>query len=1495
MAQRVQELGAELAANEAKADVLGKIIKLWGKEERGVALLDEVDMLLHPLRSELNFPIGPKSMLDSHAIRFSLPMHLLDAIFWCEGKPLSLEGFRPGQDAADALNAIRTELNTGLEILSLSRSPQLSLLETGFYSRQNGMQDGFAKWAVVWLVRNLHVRDDESAVALQYVGSSESTLGVELSSALSKFSGEAMKALNLARDWVTIFIPHTLSKVHRVSYGLLTEQTLRNWKIAEGEHHRPPPKSRRLLAVPFVALEAPSRNSEFAHPEVLIGLSILAYRYEGLRLTDLKVHYTIHSLYTHYTLTIHSPYTHCTLTVHSLYTHLKRIIRALKEEQMSQPGPFSERAASILFQSWLVNGSEGTGQAVINGEDAEENVVLPLELFEHEDEEQMQTLMHRLSHNGLAINHYLLETVFPSTMQKQVIKLQASGVDLGSDMLFGTRCGFSGTPSDLLPRSLKPCYYEPGSEAQIIRELTSPLYCTTEVFAAPPKLPFVEGMLRHIATSTQPNGQSYSALIDTGALITGLGNEGCARSLLEYGLKGKLVCVFLDDMDRKMTVDRTSAQPRPLSQCGVPLGQRFVFYDQAHTTGMDIKHDLTAMAVTTVGKDTTLRDYAQGAYRMRGLAKGQTLHCMLIPPVVKLIQARGKSTGILLNDTIAWLVSKQTESEALQNTMLTKQNLESCWRLEAFHTLLGSTCVDGGNYIKVGEKQVTRFAGASFGPQVYNVKALCVMAEPADGSAALVNDVKGKICLVRRGGAKFVNKAKVAQDAGAIGVIVINRDDDARFQTMGSGGEGVDGADIDIPSLFVSLTVGELVIDSPGVIIQMKLGGDRCSLLSRFRDPIEDEEGIAAALADKGGAIFSEKELQELQEQVVQEKELEKLRAFKKKVIVVFGDAGVVNDAYDGHCDAYKAENEGREPSVADRMAFMTSVTMILGVDVEADKDAAPLTPAERSARARGNWARARKMKGAIAAVGAFSAPTTPEAIFRKHADTLMEFLGGDDVDAMLADSEDMPLEERVELFAAAVKDIDQPRLKLDLAKLEALAATASVTLGKDNCNAKLRALDRQPLSVRITEMQNLLQGQATAVPERGASAPTTSTAMLRGMPVLQRQSSQVTPMPRAFPLQRLLSMTHIPTSPAEGETKKHAPDATAARLSQAISLFREPLELALSSSAPVPKPFSASLQAMLDEQRPFMQSELAASTAVTIIGEQRQAETSLADAGAATETSHFDGEVVQEQEQEQEQEQQQQQQQEVQVSYARNPGNEGAWAIESLTKRSDTLLAGGHFYQVRDFRVDPSKKAINYPPACLLSRSYAPRMHRADQSRRLKNVEVMLYWRPLGAGPLSPTPDGAGLTYLRAARAAQVQDLQDDAAATPSSRPGLQELVRKASTAYFEAERNASAVKLTRQTSAEEEEAALQQAISLSLQPDDSVETERVVVESAIEELFTEYATGAPDKETAEPTMPQAALVTLCRQRGLLDATMASKIFMVVRMPKKANIRYVL
>ena len=79
-----------------------------------------------------------------------------------------------------------------------------------------------------------------------------------------------------------------------------------------------------------------------------------------------------------------------------------------------------------------------------------------------------------------------------------------------------------------------------------------------------------------------------------------------------------------------------------LAQAGIPVHRRFSFYDQIHTTGMDIHQCIDARAAITLGKDMTFRDYAQGAFRMRGIGQGQTLEIFIIPEVMERITKHQK-------------------------------------------------------------------------------------------------------------------------------------------------------------------------------------------------------------------------------------------------------------------------------------------------------------------------------------------------------------------------------------------------------------------------------------------------------------------------------------------------------------------------------------------------------------------------------------------------------------------------------------------------------------------------------------------------------------------------------------------------------------------------------------------------------------------------------------------------------------------------------------
>eukprot|EP00913_Durusdinium_trenchii_P001892 g1751.t1 len=77
---------------------------------------------------------------------------------------------------------------------------------------------------------------------------------------------------------------------------------------------------------------------------------------------------------------------------------------------------------------------------------------------------------------------------------------------------------------------------------------------------------------------------------------------------------------------------------------------------QVHTTGMDILAAPCAKAVLTVGKDMNFRDYAQGAFRMRKVGKGQCIHLLVIPEVQTRIVAELGGSGQLILDVPKWLL-----------------------------------------------------------------------------------------------------------------------------------------------------------------------------------------------------------------------------------------------------------------------------------------------------------------------------------------------------------------------------------------------------------------------------------------------------------------------------------------------------------------------------------------------------------------------------------------------------------------------------------------------------------------------------------------------------------------------------------------------------------------------------------------------------------------------------------------------------------------------
>ena len=682
------------------ADHLVKILDLW---KNGILIMDEVDVLLHPLRSELNFPIGHKNAIDMAGLRWDLPIHLINAIFFAQyySSSISTHALDPSIDLTPVegieeptkiLQLLSNAIQLGYEKHTIQRNPHLVLLDLFFYHKH--MRELLAKWSLFWLFQHfIGAVKVPVNVLLDYLQGhkiEEHRAAIE-----EGLLPESKKLLNLASNWIRSLLPHVISKINRVSYGILGPADLSFIDIEKT------PRSRLLMAVPFIGKDVPSRSSEFAHPDALIGLTILAYRYEGVRKSDLL-----------------------------------SIVSQLKRDYSQQIGPRDQRPASILFQYWLslcktnLKGSSGNNISY--------QAVLPLALFQPSDQNQLTELFNMVRYLPQLIHYYLAQHIFPSCMNFQEIKLSACGHELGSNILFEKRIGFSGTPSNLLPVDLGKCEYEPGSDGSIINVLTSPQVTTASI----KENWTAKSLLRDIATSDPP----FHALIDTGALITGMDNEEVAHYLLLHLPVWMEGVVYLDRQDRQMILLRSSGRSIHLNQCGISPDRRFTFYDQVHTTGMDIKQMPSARAVVTIGKDMTFRDYAQGSYRMRGIGKGQTIHLFIIPEVqnriieeLELVNERSSQNNNINNRSItgraeldvpAWLLINSMRMESVQFVQLSQQELYNIWRKTGYSTLVDEIHVNRPSQSTDQRLRRFRNAQADENSQDWLRKCVALFREP---------------------------------------------------------------------------------------------------------------------------------------------------------------------------------------------------------------------------------------------------------------------------------------------------------------------------------------------------------------------------------------------------------------------------------------------------------------------------------------------------------------------------------------------------------------------------------------------------------------------------------------------------------------------------------------------------------------------------------------------------------------------------------------------
>jgi hypothetical protein len=172
-----------------------------------------------------------------------------------------------------------------------------------------------ADWLYMWLEAQHMAGLSEKAIKKFLIEGANANHNQDLAEDVqNKLSPNHRKMLNLGRDWLNSYLPHVLQKIDRVSFGIMNAD---DYDRAVKNDPRMP-RTRAKLAIPFVGKDVPSRSSEFAHPDVIIGLTILAYRYEGLRWTDFE-----------------------------------DIMNNLRSTLTKELGPWSKRKSNIRYARWI--------------------------------------------------------------------------------------------------------------------------------------------------------------------------------------------------------------------------------------------------------------------------------------------------------------------------------------------------------------------------------------------------------------------------------------------------------------------------------------------------------------------------------------------------------------------------------------------------------------------------------------------------------------------------------------------------------------------------------------------------------------------------------------------------------------------------------------------------------------------------------------------------------------------------------------------------------------------------------------------------------------------------------------------------------------------------------------------------------------------------------------------------------------------------------------
>lgn len=276
----------------------------------------------------------------------------------------------------------------------------------------------------------------------------------------------------------------------------------------------------------------------------------------------------------------------------------------------------------------------------------------------------LDALVTQLNASASAKRAFVSQIILPQ-MEHFESKLSCNPQNLAA--LFFKASGFTGTLWNWLSmyHKLTPTP-EVGTDAKTLLLLWNNSRTDTIVIK--------EGSTRQMLKQFKDNAIVYDMISDAGGYFKQGSNREVAREMA--AISGKPV-VFYSSGEQTILEGEGSTE-LPLAQSATPAEERKTFLDQSHTTGADVLQKRDAVSLVTVGRNLTLRDLLQSAWRLRGLDKSQRVRFVVTEEVAGIIRQSlnlNEEQAIQFDEILKFAVANQTAQQGRDNYKGLRQEL----------------------------------------------------------------------------------------------------------------------------------------------------------------------------------------------------------------------------------------------------------------------------------------------------------------------------------------------------------------------------------------------------------------------------------------------------------------------------------------------------------------------------------------------------------------------------------------------------------------------------------------------------------------------------------------------------------------------------------------------------------------------------------------------------------------------------------------------------